>query len=65
MRTPSSSIVRLPGGIDPGVTPPMSAWCAREATKKSGPADAAGPVSASSANTGVTTVRSGRCVPPA
>ena len=35
-RTPSSSMVWLKGGIEPGVTPPMSAWCAREATKKSG-----------------------------
>jgi len=29
---PSSSMLRLKGGIEPGVMPPMSAWCAREAT---------------------------------
>ena len=39
--TPSSSIVRLNGGMEPGVMPPMSAWWAREATKKSGLAAAA------------------------
>jgi len=44
------------GGIDPGVAPPTSAWCPREATKKLG--------AAASRNTGVTTVMSGRWVPP-
>ncbi len=76
MSTPSSSIVRLPGGIDPGVRPPTSAWWAREATKNSGsaegamgpakgPVDVADPAGAAAGNTGVTTVRSGRWVPPA
>ena len=67
MRTPSSSIVRLPGGIEPGVTPPTSAWWAREATKKSGSAGppVVSPPAPASGNTGVTTVRSGRWVPPA
>jgi hypothetical protein len=35
-KAPSSSIVRLNGGIEPGVMPPMSAWCAREATQNDG-----------------------------
>jgi hypothetical protein len=26
------AMVRLNGGMEPGVLPPMSAWCAREAT---------------------------------
>ena len=67
MRTPSSSMVRLPGGIEPGVTPPTSAWWAREATKKRGcgGAGASPPRRLPPRNTGVTTVRSGRCVPPA
>ena len=42
--------------MEPGVRPPTSAWCARLAAKPSRPS----PVS-----TGVTTVMSGRCVPPA
>ncbi len=46
-----------PGGIDPGVAPPTSAWCAREAVKKCR-------CSPDASNTGVTTVMSGRCVPP-
>ena len=53
---PSSAIVRENGGIDPGVIPPTSAWCPREATKKT---------ISPSRNTGVTTVMSGRCDPPA
>ena len=28
---PSSWIVRLSGGIDPGVSPPTSVWCPRAA----------------------------------
>jgi hypothetical protein len=32
MRTPSSSTTFEPGGIDPGVMPPMSAWWPREPT---------------------------------
>ena len=30
--TPSSSTIRLSGGIEPGVMPPMSAWWPREPT---------------------------------
>ena len=54
---PSSSIVRLSGGIDPGVSPPTSVWCPRAAEKKSTRPPA-------SSHTGRTTVMSGRCVPP-
>ena len=32
--TPSSSIVRLCAGMEPGVMPPISAWWPRDATKK-------------------------------
>ena len=46
-------------GIEPGVMPPMSAWCPRAATKKRS-ADGS-----SRSNTGMMTVTSGRCVPPA
>jgi hypothetical protein len=35
IKAPSSSMPRLPGGIDPGVMPPTSAWCARDAVKNS------------------------------
>jgi hypothetical protein len=60
--------LRLVAGIDPGVRPPISAWCPRAATKNkiSGlPAtrrevvDAGGEL-----KTGVMTVTSGRWVPP-
>ena len=61
MSTPSSSIEVENGGIDPGVVPPTSAWWPREATKKLGPRD---PGAAESMNTGVTTVMSGKWVPP-
>jgi hypothetical protein len=33
--TPSSPSVRENGGMDPGEIPPISAWCARLAVKKS------------------------------
>jgi hypothetical protein len=56
--TPSSSMLRLSGGIEPGVIPPMSAWWPREPTKNSSRSPAA-------SNTGVITVMSGRWVPPA
>ena len=36
--TPSSSMVRENGGIEPGCTPPTSAWWPRAATKKAGSA---------------------------
>ena len=55
--TPSSATVRLSGGMEPGVVPPTSAWWPRAATNQAG---AASP----SANTGMTTVMSGRWVPP-
>ena len=55
MTTPSSASVVESAGIDPGVGPPTSAWCARLAAKPIRPG----------ANAGVTTVMSGRCVPPA
>ena len=57
MTTPSSSRVRLSGGVEPGVRPPMSAWWPRLPTKNriSPPA---------SSKTGVMTVTSGRWVPP-
>ena len=55
--TPSSPMLRLPGGIEPGVMPPTSAWCARDAVKK-------WMLLPVSSKTGVTTVMSGRCVPP-
>ena len=54
--TPSSCTSRLVAGIEPGVMPPISAWWPRDATKNSS--------SSSAENTGVTTVTSGRCVPP-
>ena len=44
-------------GIEPGVSPPTSAWCARVATQ---PHISSG----SPTNTGDTVVMSGRCVPP-
>jgi len=53
---PSSTSALECGGMEPGVMPPMSAWCPREATKNTGTPPA---------NTGVITVMSGRCVPPA
>ena len=53
---PSSASVLENGGIDPGVIPPTSAWCPRDATKKT---------HSPSLNTGVITVMSGRCDPPA
>ena len=52
---PSSTIVVLSGGIDPGRVPPISAWWARLTTQA---------ISRSSAKTGVARVRSGRCEPP-
>ncbi len=55
--TPSSSIVRENGGIEPGWMPPTSAWWPRAATKNAG--------SAPPEKTGMTTVMSGRWVPPA
>ena len=45
------------GGPEPGVLPPMSAWCPREATKNV-------ICFPSLSKTGVITVTSGRCVPP-
>ena len=45
-----------PAGIDPGDIPPMSEWCARVT---------AYPTIAPSMSTGLTSVMSGRCVPPA
>ena len=57
MTTPSSSIERLSGGAEPGVLPPMSAWCPREAVTKM-------MFSPASSKTGVMTVTSGRWVPP-
>ena len=57
MTTPSSSSVRLSGGVLPGVVPPMSAWWPREPTKKR-------MAVACSSKTGVMTVTSGRWVPP-
>ena len=54
--TPSSSSRRESAGIEAGVGPPTSAWCARLA---------ANPASPSSAKTGVIRVMSGRWVPPA
>jgi hypothetical protein len=56
MTTPSSSSVVESDGIEPGTRPPTSAWWARAAAK---------PSSSPSWKTGVTTVMSGRCVPPA
>ncbi|CAM5300018.1 hypothetical protein SRIMM317S_00909 [Streptomyces rimosus subsp. rimosus] len=56
-RTPSSWMVRLKAGMEPGVMPPISAWWPREATRNSSSRPA-------SSKTGVTTVTSGRCVPP-
>ena len=55
MTTPSSSIRVLSGGAEPGVLPPMSAWCPREATVAT---------ISPSWKSGVTTVTSGRWVPP-
>ena len=51
-------------GIDPGEAPPMSAWCARLATKPIGRAARRAPDAGASAKTGETIVTSGRCVPP-
>ena len=53
---PSSSMLVLNDGMEPGLIPPTSAWCPRLATKKLGfrPPQ----------NTGVIAVMSGRCVPP-
>jgi hypothetical protein len=45
------------GDIEPGETPPTSAWWPREATQNRMSRSAA-------SNTGVHTVMSGRCVPP-
>ena len=58
MMSPSwkSSVER---GSEPGVMPPMSAWCPRSATKPTG----VGPL-AVAAKTGATRVMSGRWVPP-
>ncbi len=56
--TPSSPMSRESEGMEPGVMPPMSAWWPRAATKNCGEA-------ASPRNTGMTTVTSGRWVPPA
>ncbi len=53
--TPSSSSVRESAGMLPGSLPPTSAWWARLAAK---------PTSSPAANTGETSVMSGRCVPP-
>src|SRR5438270_5810498 len=36
MSTPSSARFFENGGMEPGVMPPISAWCARLAVKKSG-----------------------------
>ena len=57
MSTPSSSTRVLNAGMDPGVIPPISAWWPRAATTKSSSLPAR-------SNTGVTTVMSGRWVPP-
>src|SRR5215216_4884434 len=54
--TPSSSSVVESAGIEPGVGPPTSAWWARLAAK---------PSRSPPSSTGVMTVMSGRCVPPA
>ncbi len=54
---PSSWMVLLKAGIEPGVMPPISAWWPREATRNSSSAP-------SVSKTGVTTVTSGRWVPP-
>ena len=56
-RIPSSAMVRLSGGIEPGIVPPMSAWYPRAARQNS-------TVAPLSSKTGVTTVTSGRWVPP-
>ena len=45
------------GVIEPGAVPPTSAWCPRAATQNR-------MVLSSLSKTGVTTVMSGRCVPP-
>jgi hypothetical protein len=54
---PSSHRCLECGGMDPGEMPPMSAWCPRLATKKTG---LAMPLQ----NTGVMMVKSGKCDPP-
>ena len=56
MAAPSSARLWLLGGMEPGVMPPTSAWWPRDATKNT---------MAPSRNTGVMTVMSGRCDPPA
>mmetsp|Transcript_96225 Transcript_96225/g.207640 ORF Transcript_96225/g.207640 Transcript_96225/m.207640 type:complete len:255 (+) Transcript_96225:992-1756(+) len=56
---PSSLMLLLKGGIEPGTLPPTSAWWPRDAVKKLGLA------SPLFAKTGVMTVMSGRCEPPA
>mmetsp|Transcript_8468 Transcript_8468/g.28071 ORF Transcript_8468/g.28071 Transcript_8468/m.28071 type:complete len:233 (+) Transcript_8468:860-1558(+) len=56
MAAPSSDISREKGGMEPGVMPPTSAWCPRDATRNT---------ILPSRKTGVTTVMSGRCEPPA
>mmetsp|Transcript_13778 Transcript_13778/g.55129 ORF Transcript_13778/g.55129 Transcript_13778/m.55129 type:complete len:245 (+) Transcript_13778:1570-2304(+) len=70
MTAPSSTSVVESAGIDPGVDPPTSAWWPREAQKKRGvrapvSSSAAASSGESSEKTGVTTVMSGRCEPPA
>ena len=50
-------MLRLSGGMEPGVIPPISAWWPRAATQNDG--------ALPSTKTGVTTVTSGRWVPPA
>ena len=56
MAAPSSTRLWLLGGMEPGVMPPTSAWWPRDATKNT---------ILPSLNTGVMTVMSGRCDPPA
>mmetsp|Transcript_294 Transcript_294/g.1368 ORF Transcript_294/g.1368 Transcript_294/m.1368 type:complete len:216 (+) Transcript_294:1007-1654(+) len=56
MAAPSSAIDRENGGMDPGVIPPTSAWCPLDATRNT---------ISPCLNTGVTTVMSGRWLPPA
>ncbi len=53
--TPSSSRLREPAGMPPGVGPPMSAWWARLAAQ---------PICPPSPNSGEISVMSGRWVPP-
>jgi hypothetical protein len=56
--TPSSSMVVASGVIEPGAMPPTSAWWPREAAQNRISLAIIG------SNTGVTTVMSGRWVPP-